>query len=210
MISEASSKQRSACAARRWNNRSPGVDTAQWRAPSSSLKGWSSAGRGPANSRSQASEPMPVTRASPAVGTLNPTVRPSAERSTRSSRTTSSAPGSIVATRNSAAAVSGVSTAWGSWSRTGEAPSVGVVIGVAYRRRPSEQVERTNWAALANGTSRGTGAGPSAGDLATGQAGFDPLPQRGLGNGADLATDDLAALHQQQRRDALDLESTRK
>ena len=44
-----------------WNSRSPGVDGAWWRGPSSAMNGCSSAGRGPANNRSHASEPIEVT-----------------------------------------------------------------------------------------------------------------------------------------------------
>ena len=58
-----------------WNSRSPGVETAWWRSPASSTNGCRSTGRGPANRRSQAPEPIPATSVSPAVGARDPTVR---------------------------------------------------------------------------------------------------------------------------------------
>ena len=57
----ASSKQTSRVSALTWNRRSPGVDGALWRGPSSATNGCSSAGLGPENSRSNASEPIEAT-----------------------------------------------------------------------------------------------------------------------------------------------------
>src|SRR6516165_723770 len=54
----ANSKQTSSVSARIWKSRSPGVAGAVCRGPFSSMNGCSSAGRGPPNNRSQASEPI--------------------------------------------------------------------------------------------------------------------------------------------------------
>src|SRR5690606_30026245 len=75
----------------------------------SGTNGWSPAGRGPSNSRSHMSEPMPVTTDRPPSGMRNPTERRRPERSSSRSRTVSSAPSSTVTTRKIAASVSGVS-----------------------------------------------------------------------------------------------------
>jgi len=59
-IRPANSKHMSIDRALMWNSRSPGVAGASWRGPRSSMNGVSSAGRGPENSRSQASDPIEV------------------------------------------------------------------------------------------------------------------------------------------------------
>ena len=114
----ASSKQTSIDSARMWNNRSPGVHGAWWRGPSSSMNGCSSAGRGPENSRSQASDPIDVTTDSRLVGSRNPIARTSPEMSGSASWTVCSPPSSIVATRKMAAGVNGARTGCGNGSGT--------------------------------------------------------------------------------------------
>ena len=109
---EASSQQRSMVAARMWNKRSPAVATARCRPPSRASNGWSSAGRGPEKRRSHAVDPIPATAASPPSRERKATVRARPERSASRSRTADSAPSSIVMTRITALAVSGVSTGW--------------------------------------------------------------------------------------------------
>ena len=103
-----SSKQESMDSARMWNSRSPGVAGAWCREPSSSTNGCSLAGRDPANNRSHAFEPIPVTSVRCAAGVRNPTARTSPDRfSNPASCTFCSPPSLIVATRKIAAGVNG-------------------------------------------------------------------------------------------------------
>src|SRR5262249_52997982 len=100
------------CFARIWNSRSPGVETA-WCGPARiSRNGWSSAGRGFPNSRSHASDPIPITQERPASRSRNSTARINPARSAQNDRTTArlSGPGFIVTTRKIAARVSGADT----------------------------------------------------------------------------------------------------
>src|SRR2546423_449049 len=101
---------------------SPGVDGAQCRGPSNATNGCSSAGRGPANSRSHTADPNPVTHANPASGYPNPTARAYAVRSGTTSRTASSPPSATVSTRNIAAELTGLTT--------GCAASAGASLGI--------------------------------------------------------------------------------
>jgi len=86
IICVASSKDRSSAWRRRWNSRSPGVETA-WRAPARiSRKGCNSRGRGRPKRRSHASDPNPMTQESPPSRSRNSTARTSAARSPQSER----------------------------------------------------------------------------------------------------------------------------
>ena len=117
MIWAASSKHRSVRTARMWNSRSPGVATACRGPERISRNGCSPAGRTqPAASLLQALWLSPVTQLRNPSKSRNPTARTSAGRSAMRSRTVSSAasPGLISTTRNAAAPLSGVTTAWGS------------------------------------------------------------------------------------------------
>src|ERR1700730_5037123 len=112
IICAAISKQRSIRFARIWNSRSPGVETAWCWAPRISRNGWSPAGRGSPNSRSHASDPIPITQERPASSSRNSTARINAGRSAQNDRTAArlSRPGFIVTTRKIAARVSGADT----------------------------------------------------------------------------------------------------
>src|SRR5579872_1293534 len=91
---------------------SPGVATACRLPDRISLKGCSFAGRGAPNTRSHASDPIPITHESPASISRNPTARRSAERSGQNPRITRRASGSElrVTTKKIAARASGAAT----------------------------------------------------------------------------------------------------
>lgn len=82
--------------------------------PSSSMNGVSSTGRGPENSRSQASDPIDVTTDRRLSESRKPTARTRPDNSGSASCTVASPPSSMVATRKMAAGVNGARTGWGS------------------------------------------------------------------------------------------------
>ncbi|COW11334.1 Uncharacterised protein [Mycobacterium tuberculosis] len=103
----ANSKHTSMVSARMWNNRSPGVAGAVCRGPVSSTNGCSSVGRGPANKRSQASDPIETTTDKCLVGSRKPIARTRPEIFDSASCTVASPSAPMVATRKIAAGVNG-------------------------------------------------------------------------------------------------------
>jgi hypothetical protein len=119
-ILPANSKHMSIDIALMCNNRSPGVDGALCRPPSSSMNGVSSAGRGPEKSLSHASDPIDVTTERCLSRSRNPTARTKPEMSASASWTEDAAacPSSIVSTKKMAAGVNGAVTGCGSGAGT--------------------------------------------------------------------------------------------
>jgi hypothetical protein len=119
-IRPANSKHMSIDSALMWNSRSPGVAGAWWRGPRSSMNGVSSAGRGPENRRSQASDPIEVTTERCLSVSRKPTARTNPDMSGSPSWTeeAASCPSSMVTTRKMAAGVNGAVTGCGSGSGT--------------------------------------------------------------------------------------------
>jgi hypothetical protein len=114
----ANSKHMSIDMALMWNSRSPGVAGAWCRGPSSSMNGVSSAGRGPENIRSQASDPIDVTTERRLSVSRKPTARTNPEISGSASCTAASPPSSMVTTRKMAAGVNGAVTGCGNGAGT--------------------------------------------------------------------------------------------
>ncbi len=82
------------------------------------MNGVSSAGRGPENSRSQASDPIEVTTERCLSESRNPIARTNPEMSGKASCTAASPPSSMVITRKMAAGVNGAVTGCGSGAGT--------------------------------------------------------------------------------------------
>src|SRR6266487_5611169 len=196
------SKHTSIRSCRTWKSRSPGVETARCTVPASSRNGCSSAGRGPENSRSHASEPIPATQASGASGTRNPTDRCRAAQSASRSLTVSSPPGSMVSTMKIAALVSGASTGCGSGSGSGRATAGTCDHSVTKRPFPADtKLPRGKVSRDRSGQpSRG---GPSAtpGQRATRVSPSAPLAQPATSAEHDEQGDDGQRVEQPVQRD---------